>query len=121
MTTLTDAQLQAIMQAAITAVNADQATTTNRPRVKNPERPEIDLGCSETQWAFFVDEWAMYKRRTSLLDTQLKDELRGCCSKDLRVTLFNSLGSATLTTITEAGLLKKRGKIRRSVAKNFTS
>ena len=109
MTTLTNEQLQAIMQAAITAVNADQATTatTNRPRVKNPERPEIDLGCSETQWAFFVDEWAMYKRRTSLMDTQLKDELRGCCSKDLRVTLFNSLGSATLTTITEADLLQK--------------
>ena len=49
---LTTKQLQNIMQAAITAVG----TNRERPNFKNPERSEVELGFSETQWAFFVDE-----------------------------------------------------------------
>ena len=66
--TVTTEQLQQIVQAAVTAVNA-QSTTNNaqpgnndggaRPRLKAPERPEVDLGFSETQYAFFEDEWKL--------------------------------------------------------------
>ena len=108
--TLTPQQLQDIMQAAITAVNAQPAQVTRpdtRPRVKCPERPEVDLGFSETQWAFFEDEWGLYKRRTGLQPDQVIDELRACCSKELRKTLFDFVGGATLGALTEAELLAK--------------
>ena len=73
-------QLQDIMQAAITAVQAQSQATQatndeNRPRLKAPERPEVDLGYSETQWAFFDDEWKLYKRRAALQIHQVNDEL----------------------------------------------
>ena len=83
--TISQGQLQQIMQAALTAVNGQsQANDDTRPRLKAPERPDVDLGCSETQWAFFENEWKLYKRRAALKDEQLKDELRACCSKELR-------------------------------------
>ena len=105
-------QLQDIMQAAITAVQAQSQATqaTNdetRPRLKAPERPEVDLGYSETQWAFFEDEWKLYKRRAALQIHQVNDELRACCSKELRKTLFDFVGSSTLENYTEAELLQK--------------
>ena len=106
-------QLQEIMQAAMTAVQAQSqgsvATPSeeNRPRLKAPERPEMDLGYSETQWAFFEDEWRLYKRRAALQPNQVNDELRACCSKELRKTLFDFVGSSVLENCTEDELLQK--------------
>ena len=71
------------------------------------DSPEIDLGYSETQWAFFLDEWQVYKRRAALKEENLTDELRASCSKDLRKTLFDFVGSAALANLTEAALLEK--------------
>ena len=113
--TVTPEQLQAIMQAALTAVQNNQGAENSnnrgsneaRPRIKAPERPEIDLGCSETQWAFFEDEWMLYKRRASLQTSQVKYELRACCSRELRKTLFDFVGSSTIEGFTEAELLAK--------------
>ena len=114
--TVTTEQLQQIVQAAVTAVNA-QSTTNNaqpgnndggaRPRLKAPERPEVDLGFSETQYAFFEDEWKLYKRRAALTLAQINDELRSCCSKELCKTLFDFVGSAAIEGYTEADLLLK--------------
>ena len=105
---VTQEQLQQIMQAALTAVNTQsQENRGTRSRVKAPERPDVDLGFSETQWAFFQDEWNLYKRRADLQDNQLKDELRACCSKELRRTLFDFVGSSTIDALTEAELLEK--------------
>ena len=114
--TVTTEQLQQIVQAAITAVNA-QSTTNNaqpgnndggaRPRLKAPERPEVDLGFSETQYAFFEDEWKLYKRRAALTPDQINDELRSCCSKELRKTLFDFVGTTAIDGYTEAQLLLK--------------
>ena len=75
--------------------------------MKAPERPEVGLGFSETQWAFFKDEWKLYKRRASLTPDQINDELRSCCSKELRKTLFDFVGSAAIDGYTEAELLLK--------------
>ena len=106
---LTQEQLQNLIQAAVTAAVgvSGNAGGTDRPRVKNPERPEIDLGYSETQWAFFLDEWQVYKRRAALKEENLTDELRASCSKDLRKTLFDFVGSVALANLTEAALLEK--------------
>ena len=49
---LTQDQLQEIVQNAVTAaVNALQPNERT-PRVKHAERPEIDLGLNENQWLF---------------------------------------------------------------------
>ena len=101
-------QLQQIMQAAITAVNAQPGSNDGaRPRLKAPERPDVDLGFSETQWAFFEDEWKLYKRRAALTPAQINDELRSCCSKELRKTLFDFVGTTAIDNYTEAELLLK--------------
>ena len=105
----TEAQLQAILaeslKTALSAVGNIQDGGA-KPRVKAPERPPVDLGSSETQWAFFLDEWGLYKRRASLKPEHLTDELRACCSMELRKTLFDLLGSS-LQTLDEDGLLEK--------------
>ena len=112
--TLTEDQLKHMMESAVAAaVGALQittqaqgtASTSTRSTVKLAERPEIDLGCNEVQWAFFLDEWESYKRRTSLIDDLKFDELRASCTKELRKTLFDFVGSSTLATINET---KKR-------------
>ena len=108
--TITEEQLQNLLKAAVGAVQQganDDGNGNDRPRVKNPERPEIDLGYSETQWAFFLDEWDVYKRRAALKAEHLTDELRACCSKDLRKTLFDFVGSSTLAKLSEQQLLEK--------------
>ena len=103
-------QLQLILaeslKTALTAVGK-QPDGDPKPRVKCPERPEVDLGFSETQWAFFIDEWDLYKRRASLKPEHLTDELRACCSKELRKTLFDLVGSSTLKSLGETDLLEK--------------
>ena len=106
---ITEAQLQLILaeslKTALAAVGNNQDDGA-KPRVKAPERPQIDLGSSETQWAFFNDEWELYKRRASLKPENLTDELRACCSLELRKTLFDLLGS-TLKSLDEKDLLEK--------------
>ena len=106
--TVTTEQLQQIVHAALTAVNAQsQANGEPRPRLKAPERPEVDLGFSETQWALFEDEGKLYKRRAALQADQIKDELRACCSKELRKTLFDFVGTSVIDSYTEDQLLEK--------------
>ena len=106
---ITEEQLQTILAASLkTALAAvGSSASDEKPRVKCPERPVIDLGCSETNWAFFLDEWNLYKRRASLTPGQLSDELRTCCSKELRKNLFDFVGSSTLSSLGEEDLLKQ--------------
>ena len=110
---ITEEQLKLILaeslKTALTAVGNNQGSNQDggaKPRIKAPERPQIDLGSSETQWAFFSDEWELYKRRASLKPEHLTDELRACCSLELRKTLFDLLGSS-LKSLDEKALLEK--------------
>ena len=73
---------------------------------KKPDRPTIDLGASESQWDFFVDEWAIYKRRSGVSDDDAKLELRAACSLELRRHLFDFIGSSSLNSCNEDALLK---------------
>ena len=104
---LTSEQLQTILAASLKTALDAVASADEKPRVKAPERPDIDLGSSETQWAFFKDEWDVYKRRSGLKQEQVTDELRACCSKELRKTLFDFVGSATLSSLGENDLLER--------------
>ena len=107
---ITEEQLQAILAASLKTALAAVGTTNGteqKQRVKCPERPDIDLGSSETQWAFFKDEWDLYKRRAGLKTEHVSDELRACCSKELRKTLFDFVGSSTLSSLGETALLEK--------------
>ena len=87
------------------AQNAEERDRRRRANLKRAERPEIDIGANESQWEFFVDEWNSYKRRTGLLPVEEVDELRASCSKELRKTLFDFVGSTNLQTITTDDLL----------------
>ena len=49
----------------------------------------------------------LYRRRASLQTSQVKDELRVCCSRELRKTLFDFVRSSTIEGFTEAELLVK--------------
>ena len=104
---LTQEQLQEIMQGAvIAAINAIQ-TNDGKSRVKHADRPEIDLGLNENQWSFFIAEWESYKRRTRIQNAQLTDELRACCTKELRETISDFVGKTTLESLSEVDLLAK--------------
>ena len=104
---LTQEALQQLLQGAVTAAIQASHVTGAQTRTKHAERPEVDVGYSESQWDFFVDEWRTYKRRTALPADKIVDELRASCSKELRKVLFNLVGGTTLETITEGELLAK--------------
>ena len=87
-------------------LQARQITNT-QPHVKHAERPKVDVGCSESQWLFFLDEWKSSKRRTSLDASKIVDELRASCTKELRRFLFEFVGGSALETISENDLLVK--------------
>ena len=75
------------------------------PNIKKPDRPSVDIEISETQWAFFLDEWATYKTQAHLSrDADVITELRSCCSSDLRRSLFDFMGP-TDPTVGEQQLL----------------
>ena len=101
---ITQESLQEVIQGAITAAlqaSQPRENTTTHPHIKRAERPDVDVGCSESQWLFFLDEWKSYKRRTTLDATKVVDELRASCTKELRRILFEFVGGSTLETISE--------------------
>ena len=86
---------------------ATNAPATQPPRisVKKPERPEIDLDASESQWAFFKNEWEIYKLRSGVTGSEATLELRAACTPQLRRALFDFLGQDTLAAVDESSLL----------------
>ena len=105
---LTHEKLQEIIQGAIAgALAANHAIyrRDNQHNLKKPERPEIDLGSNEGQWAFFLNEWNEYKTRCNLSGRNATMELRATCSVALRREVFDFVGSAGLENISEDVLL----------------
>ena len=112
----TPEQLKEMMTGAVTAalqaaqIPPSTPTPPQPPHVsqaQRPERPGIDIGVNESQWAFFADEWKCYKRRAYVNENEVVDELRPSCTKELRKVLFDFLGSSTLQLVTEEQLLEK--------------
>ena len=118
---LTSEEVKTLVLEAMTAVldTRPQSSSPNsaKARVKTAERPEIDVGSNEDQWEFFLHEWDLYKRRTLLEVSRVSDELRACCTKDLRKVLFDFVGGTALDGLSEPQLLKQI-KVAAVVGKN---
>ena len=107
MVTLSPQQLQQLIQGAISGALA-ASHTTPPSGISSPnhvDRPTIDLECNESRWAFFLNEWKLYKRRTKLPEAAAAEELRACCSEELRMELFHFAGPSTIDSLSEEQLL----------------
>ena len=54
-----------------------------------PTRPTVIAGMSESEWSFFLHEWARYTRLTGIRDEILRDELWSCMEDNLRQLAFS--------------------------------
>ena len=78
--------------------NADNNVSLVRPKPAPIQRPEIDLGTTESEWNFFKAEFERYKRTTAISGQTALDELWHCQSKQLRVLVQSDSSVATLDT-----------------------
>ena len=105
---LTQEQFQQLLGQLNVGNNAGStadATTTSSKSVK-PTRPSIDIDTSEGEWALFDDEWARFKQMAKLVvDDEIRDNLRQCCTPQLNKRLFDVKGAATLNVASEQDLL----------------
>ena len=83
----------------------NQGPVAVRPKPAPVQRPEIDLGTTESEWNFFRAEFERYKRTTAIIGQTVLDELWHCQSKQLRVLLQSD--SALMTLDTEEKLMDK--------------
>ena len=81
--------------------------TSNQCKVKKPDRPTINGGLDDRDWALFMDSWIRYKTMVNLTDLGLtRMELRSACSEDVNKLLFEYVGSTALDTCSENQLLE---------------
>ena len=109
---LADTVTAALQASQGTQVTSDAPITesnpTSRTQAKKPDRPALDQGIDDLQWQFFTEEWKLYKRMANLTaNIDIVDELRSCCSRDLRRSLFDFVGGDNLQEVTEGELLEK--------------
>ena len=79
-----------------------------RYKTKRPDRPVINTGINDREWALAKDSWVRYKQMCNFSETDvdaIRLELRASCSEDLNKQLFEYVGSAVLDTCTEEQLL----------------
>ena len=67
-----------------------QGILSVRPKPAPIQRPEIDLGTSESEWNFFIAEFDRYKRTTGITDQTVLDEHWHCQTKQLRILLHTA-------------------------------
>ena len=111
--TLTESQLESIMKNAIKgALQAQQLikstpapSVPSQPNTRRPDRPTIGMDCSEARWAFFKEEWELYKSAVPLTG-DAPGELRQCCTEDLRLALFEYIGPS-IRRLQEEELMEK--------------
>ena len=73
---------------------------------KPPERPVIEQGSTDIEWALFVDSWNRYKEMCRLTDpAEIRNELRSTCSTKMNRILFELVGTEILSTTIEHQLL----------------
>ena len=111
--TLTSEQLSQLITDAVSAAALQSNTSTdestaqvNRSSRRKPDRPSLNQGVDDAQWQFFVEEWNLYKRMANLQDEHIGDELRLCCSRELRQSLFDFVWSANITNTDENTMLQ---------------
>ena len=77
-------------------------------KVKTPDRPVINAGLDDRDWALFEDTWSCYKVMLNMEhdDARKRMELRAACSDEVNKLLFEYVGPDSLKTCTESELLK---------------
>ena len=84
-----------------------QPRPDNNSRTKKPDRPVINAGMDDREWAVYLDSWSLYKNMTGINDANvLRNELRASCSNDLNKMLFEFVGADVLNAATEEDMLK---------------
>ena len=98
--------LQTQNQQMQTLIDQRQPNQTNNNRTKKPDRPVINAGMDDREWAVYLDSWSLYKNMTGITDPNtLRMELRAACSTDLNRMLFEFVGADALNTCTEEEML----------------
>ena len=73
---------------------------------KNPDRPTINAGLDDREWALFNDTWTRYKTMINVVEVgAIRMELRAACSDDVNKLLFEYVGTDILDACTEEQLL----------------
>ena len=84
-------------------VHNSGSSSTN---ARKPDRPTIEPDSSDSDWALFVDSWERYKNMCKLREaSDIRNELRSCCSSEINKLLFDLIGSERLNTTTESDLM----------------
>ena len=75
-------------------------------KAKRPDRPVINAGIDDREWALFLDTWSRYKQMIGATDVAvIRMELRAACSTDVNKMLFEFVGPEVLNECTEEELL----------------
>ena len=108
-------QMLELMQGQMTAMQMLQAENTrlssqqtNINKTKRPDRPVVESGIDDREWALFQDSWKRYKHMANIELTNvntLRMELRAACTNDVNKLLFELVGAKTLDLCTEEELL----------------
>ena len=81
---------------------AGTAVGPGTARREKPRRPKIMSDITDSDWVWFEERWARYKRATQLSGSSVTDELWDCADDELARRVYES---GATTDITEADLL----------------
>ena len=82
-------------------------TADTQYKAKKPDRPTVNGGIDDREWALFIDSWTRYKTMVNVTElASIRMELRAACSDDVNKLLFEYVGSTVLDVCTEDDLLK---------------
>ena len=96
-------QMELLKQQQENNQGAGDNTTT---KAKRPDRPVINSGIDDREWALFLDTWSRYKQMIGATDAAIiRMELRAACSPDVNKMLFEFVGPEVLNDCTEEELL----------------
>ena len=103
-------QMLTLMQEQITLLRTQQPADQSK-KTRRPDRPIVNAGIDDREWALFEDTWSRYKTMINVSSTNDDDaqtirlELRASCSDEVNRMLFEFVGPTTLNTCTEDDLL----------------
>ena len=87
---------------------AQQAHGGGAPKPDRLPRPNIGEGASQSDWVYFKDNWARYKRSTCLDGQKAVDQLWACCTEELARSVYDG---GTGNNCTEVSLLLAMEKL----------
>jgi hypothetical protein len=108
----------AIHTAIAMGAGAAQNQPQGGPRPCRLDRPQVDEGCSDSDWQVFLQEWTRYKRATRLEGIASVDQLWGCMSGTLGRAAHNDGADECNTEVLLLARMKKLAVKRQNVLVN---